>query len=129
MEIIYRADDGTEFEEYYKCEAYEKVKEAKDNSIIEQIHIFDADKDEVEIDVFMFETAIMEAYYVKFDSEEAAEFFNEQQYNYGYAAINKFTKLKANEVYCYDNADEAWSSITEQRIKLDEIEQLFRVEW
>ena len=126
MEIIYRADDGTEFEEYNECEAYEKAKEIKDSSIIEQIHVFDADKDEVEIDAFIFEAAIMEACYVKFDSEEAAEFFNEQQYHYGYAAINEFTKLKANEVYCYDNADEVWSSITEQRIKLDEIEQLFR---
>lgn len=125
MEIIYRADDGTEFEEYYECEAYEKIKDAKDSSIIEQIHIFDADKDEIEIDVFNLEVAIMEACYVKFDSQEAAKFFNEQQYYYGYAAINEFTELKANEVYCYDDEEEKWNSITEQREKLDEIERLF----
>ena len=126
MEIIYRADDGTEFEEYNECEAYEKAKEAKDSSIIEQIHVFDADKDEIDNVIIDLEIAIMDACYVKFDSQEAAEFFNEQQYHYGYAAINEFTELKANEIYCYDNADEVWNSITEEHEKLNEIERLFQ---
>ena len=71
MEIIYRADDGTTFENKDECEKYEN----HFNIIISEIHLYDENLKEFSMNNFYWEEKVR---FFKCDTEESFDFLLEE---------------------------------------------------
>lgn len=117
MEIIYRADDGKEFEDEDECLEYERLHNEKTNKMLSEIHAFTERGYEIKVGdgprEYDIENMLMETMYVTFDSEEALEFFDEQQEYYGYRPIHECAGYKDGDVYIYKDGADEWESTME----------------
>lgn len=117
MEIIYRADDGTEFRDEDECLEYERFHSEKAKKLLSEIHAFDRVGNEMKVgdgpNDYDLENMIARAGYVSFDSEEAFEFFDEQQDYYGYAKIGEWNRYTMGDVYIYKLNGDCWESANE----------------
>ena len=115
MEIIYRAKDGTEFDNEYDCENYENALECeklKDS-------LFWWTYRQVSIPV---STNADELYYFYIKSEEALDYMEEVFRNYGWSA---YDELEVGGVYYWNDIEESFYNIAEQIDRLnDDIKKL-----
>lgn len=117
MKVIYYADDGTEFETEEECLEYETLQNANTKKLLSEIHAFDMFNSKIIVGdglkEYSIEDMINHALYVTFDSDEALEFFNEQQEYYGYNPIHECTSSKKGDVYIYKDDGNGWESAME----------------
>ena len=121
MKVLYIADDGKEFEDEYECEKYEEIQKAKEQGFFDQIRALDSRYREIKLGDDL-EDILQDTMYVKFDSLEAADYFNDQLYEYGLETIGYTTNLKENVVYAYNDNINEWESVTE---KLEYYQDIF----
>lgn len=112
MKVIYYADDGTEFETEDECLRYEEIHNEKIKRLLSEIHAFTERKKKIKVidGPYDIENMIADTYYVIFDSREAWNFFNQQQEDYGYAAIKYSAVYRNGDVFLYQDTADSWVS-------------------
>lgn len=112
MKVIYYADDGTEFETEEECLRYEEMHNEKTKRLLSEIHAFTEHKKEIKVidGPYDIENMIADTYYAIFDSREAWNFFNQQQEDYGYAAIKYNNVYRNGDVFLYKDSVDDWVS-------------------
>lgn len=117
MKVIYIADDGKEFEDKDMCLEYEDIHNAKIKKLLSEIHAFTENGKEIKVggllDEYDIENMIRETMYVTFDSDEAFNFFNNQQEYYGYVSIIECTTYRDGDVFIYNDYTDEWISAKE----------------
>jgi hypothetical protein len=124
MKTIYIADDGKEFEDEDECLEYEKIEKMKAQNVINEIHAFDDNFKEINIKDYLESYnlcgMLRHIYHVKFDSLNAATYFDTLLNDYNDVRISKDNELKA-DIYTYNDMTNSWESATERLAQYQEI--------
>lgn len=130
MEIIYRADDGTEFESEKECRAYENKLSNLMHELRNGIFAYNHRRDRIgfnNVSIDDFESAFEQISYIKFDNQEAIDAFMEKADEIGCPyfenGINR--PLVPGERYFYDGNKDKWFCVEDEQYKLDEIAIVF----
>lgn len=118
MEIIYRAFDGEEFYTKKECLNYE-------TGFFEGTIAFDAGMQPLnqrEMEALEF---IDEAYYVKFETEQAAQTFNRMLYDSDDKSIISPVDYVQKGIYFWDEDNNYWHSLEHDMESLKEVAKLF----
>ena len=114
MEIIYKANDGTLFDDGYECEKYErglKEKELLDNGII----FLDYYNEKINTPIYNSE----KIYHIYFPTSENIELFNkiyEEENDDITVRLNKYEEIVPNRWYHFDDCEDTFFSY-EHKIK------------
>lgn len=119
MEIIYRADDGTEFYDEDSCVRYERRLANKERNLKSRFF----DRKGKEMDNTNIEECYEHGWYVEFASLEEAEFYNKETYE---LVGNTYFDGKPCEGRFYYDRDEAtWRNLEELYQEYAEILNVF----
>ena len=126
MEIIYKANDGTLFEDEYECEKYErglKEKELLDNGII----FLDYYNEKINTPIYNSE----KIYHIYFPTSESIELFDkayEVESDDIVERLNRYEEIVPNKWYHYDDLEDIFFSyehkIKENQEKIEEYDTL-----
>ena len=126
MEIIYKANDGTLFDDEYECEKHErglKEKELLDNGII----FLDYYNEKINAPIYNSE----KVYHIYFPTSESIELFNksyEVESDDIVERLNKYEEVVSNRWYHYDDLEGTFFSyeyrIKENQEKIEEYDTL-----
>lgn len=119
MKVVYYADDGTGFETYEECLEYEEMHINELNEMMLSTHVFDQDFKPLKIGDNLSDddvsTMLAHAWYVKFDSEQALNYFSYLQQEEGYdSLVTDFYDYRDNDVLIFDDGADAWISCLEK---------------
>lgn len=119
MKVVYYADDGTEFETYEECLEYEEIHINELNEMMLSTHVFDQNFKPLKIGDNLSDddvsTMLTHAWYVKFDSEQALNYFSYLQQEEGYdSLVTDFYDYRDNDVLIFDDGADAWISCLEK---------------
>ena len=132
MEIIYRADDGTEFESAEECREYENNATELMRALKNGVFAYDRDGNFIDFSEYGFDdlyNAFNSVFFVTFRNQEALDMFvvkaNE---DFGVPwfqdGLNK--PLVVGEKYFYDHGDrECWVCLEDEQKKLNKIADVF----
>ena len=131
MEIIYRADDGTEFETEKECRDHE-LKTADFFEECANVFAYD-DRENVvhfgDYDIENMDFAFNQIWFVQFATQKAIDIFLEKcQRDFGLLYINEDIRrdVKVGERYFYDVEKDKWVCLEDCYKKLDEIAEVFK---
>ena len=121
MEIIYRADDGTEFYDESDCERYEEIQRLSEMKLTSR---FWDRKGQPMVIEDLAET-VENAYYAELTTDEEATFIDDYVYEkVGCYIFEDGDDAKAGRYY-FDSYHEVWKNIEELNKKYKEVLAIF----
>lgn len=121
MEIIYRADDGTEFYNEYDCERYEEMQRLGEMKLTSRFW----DKNRRPMDIDDLAETVEHAYYAELTTDEEAAFIDSYVYEkVGCSIFEEEEDAKAGRYY-FDAYHEVWKDIEELNKKYQEVLAIF----
>lgn len=121
MEIIYRADDGTEFYNESDCKRYEERQRLNEMNLASRF--WDRQGQPIEIDD-LAET-VEHAYYAELVTDEEAAFIDDYAYErVGCCIFEEEEDAKAGRYY-FDSYHEVWKNIEELNKKYQDVLAIF----
>lgn len=130
MEIIYRADDGTEFTSERECRDYE-LKTADLFKELENVKAYDFDGTPVDFsryDLDHMEDAFQRIWHIQFNTEKAINVVIEHgksQYGLLYIEDDLHRPVKVGERYYYNCDKDVWFCLEDKYKELDKIAETF----
>lgn len=114
MEVIYRANDGTEFDDEYECRTHERV--LKEQELLNSGIIFlDSYREKIDTPIYNSETI----YHMYFPTVESMKILNkiyQDEYDDIVKKLNKNEETKPNIWYHWNDLEECFES-DEYKIK------------
>ena len=130
MEVIYRADDGTEFNSEQECFEYETKSAELFDALKHEIFAYDHRGDFLDLgnwDPEDLEYAFDRISYITFTTQNAIDLFMSKANDFGQPyfenGINR--QLVVGERYYYDEENEVWCCIEDKQRDLDELADIF----
>ena len=130
MEIIYRADDGTEFESEQECHEYETNNAELFKAMRYEMLAYDDQGNILDLgnwDPIELEYAFEQISYITFETQNAIDLFTSKAKDFGLPyfknGINR--PLVVGERYYYDFKNDIWRCIEDEQKKLNEIADVF----
>lgn len=121
MEIIYRADDGTEFYDEDDCERYEEIQRLSKMNLTSRF--WDSNGQLIVIEDLARTVEL--AYYAELTTDEEAAFIDDYAYErVGCCIFGDEDEPKAGRYY-YDDYHEVWKNIEELNKKYKEVLAIF----
>lgn len=121
MEIIYRADDGTEFYDEDECERYEERQRLDEKNLASRFW----DRNGRPMKIEDLAETIEHAYYAEFATDEEAAFIDVYVYDkVGCYIFEDDDEPKAGRYY-YDTYHETWKNIEELNEKYKKVLAVF----
>lgn len=121
MEIIYRADDGTEFYDESDCERYEEKQRLNEMKLASRF--WNSSGDPLLIEDLA--KTVEHAYYAELATDEEAAFID----NYAYERVGCYIFEDGDDAkagrYYYDTYYEVWKNIEELNKKYKEVLEIF----
>lgn len=111
MKIVYIAVDGCEFNDQTSCAEYEAQLEERKRVLLTETHAFDHKGQQIKGDISRI---LVRAAFIRFDSQEAFNFFNRLCVQQGFKPVDASCKFRKDDVYLYDSGADKWSSTIEQ---------------
>ena len=130
MEIIYRADDGTEFTSERECRDHE-LKTADLFKELENVKAYDFGGTPVDFsgyDLDHMEDAFQRIWHIQFNTEKAINVVIEHgksQYGLLYIEDDLHRLVKVGERYYYNCDENAWLCLEDKYKELDKIAKVF----
>lgn len=121
MEIIYRADDGTEFYDESDCERYEEIQRLSEMKLASRFW----DRNGRPMEIEDLAETVEHAYYAELATDEEAIFIDSYAYEkVGCCIFEDAGDAKAGRYY-YDTYHEVWKNIEELNKKYKEVLAVF----
>lgn len=129
MEIIYRADDGTEFENEKECREYE-CQTADFFAECANVHAYDDNGSPIHFNDYGFEdieVPLQEISYIRFCTQKAIDVFQVQGVRCGLLAIEAdiMRSIRVGERYYYDWDADEWVCLEDRYKELGKIADVF----
>ena len=133
MKIIYRSDDGREFETEQECIDYEKRAGKIIEICIEEVDAYDSNGDRIFFSLIDNEDELNEAlsdiFYIRFKTQKAINMFGSLVGELEVPAIRADTDLVyVNHRYFYDPKDDRWKSVESELYRINEYAKVFETE-
>lgn len=130
MEIIYRADDGTEFESEKECHQYETNNASLFQAMRDEMSAYDSRRNFLDLgnwDPEDLEYAFEKITYITFKTQNAIDLFTDKANYFGQPyfenGINR--QLVVGERYYYDEDKDVWCCLEDKQRELDQIATVF----
>ena len=131
MEIVYRADDGTEFETEKACRDYE-LKTADFFEECVNVRAYNDDGTVIDFkdyDIDRMEDAFQDIWFIQFTTQKAIDLFLEKgQHEFGLLYIDEDIRrnVEIGERYFYDADKDEWVCLENRYNELDKIAAVFK---
>lgn len=129
MEIVYRADDGTEFETEKECRDYE-LKTADFFEECVNVQAYNDDGEIIDFKAYDMEDmgyAFENISYIQFHTQKAIDLFIEKGHDCGLLEIDEDIKrpIQIGERYFYDWDIDEWICLEDRYKELNKIAEVF----
>lgn len=121
MEIIYRADDGTEFYDESDCERYEEIQRLSEMKLTSRFW----DRKGRPMEIEDLAETVENAYYAELATDEEAAFIDSYVYERVDCCIFEDGDEPRAGRYYYDTYYEVWKNIEELNKKYKEVLEIF----
>lgn len=133
MKIVYRSDDGREFETEQECIEYEKRAGKLIEICIEEVDAYDSNGDRIFFSLIDNEDELNEAlsdiFYIKFKTQKAINMFDSLV---GELDVPNFRGdiaiVEIGKRYFYDSKDDCWKSVESEQYRIDQYAKVFETE-
>lgn len=130
MKIIYRSDDGREFETEQECIDYEKRAGKLIEICIEEVDAYDSNGNRIYFSLIDNEDELNEAlsdiFYIKFKTQKAIDMFNALVGELEVPELgHDFAVVEIDKRYFYDSKDDCWKSVEGELYRISQYANVF----
>ena len=130
MKIIYKSDDGREFETEQECIDYEKRAGKLIEICIEEVDAYDSNGDRIYFSLLDNEDELNEAlsdiFYIRFKTQNAIDMFNALVGELDVPELrHDLTVIEIGKRYFYDSKDYCWKSVEGEQYRIDQYANVF----
>ena len=133
MKIIYKSDDGREFETEQECIDYEKRAGKLIEVCIEEVDAYDSNGDRIYFSLLDNEDELNEAlsdiFYIKFKTQNAINMFDALVGELDVPELrHDFAVVEIDKRYFYDSKDDCWKSVEGEQYHINQYANVFETE-
>ena len=133
MKIIYRSDDGREFETEQECIDYEKRAGKLIEVCIEEVDAYDSNGDRIFFSLIDNEDELNEAlsdiFYIKFKTQKAINMFDALVGELDVPNLREdMSIVEVGKRYYYESKDDCWLSVEGEQRRINEYAKVFETE-
>lgn len=130
MKIIYKSDDGREFETEQECIDYEKRAGKIIEICIEEVDAYDSNGDRIYFSLLDNEDELEEAFedifYIKFKTQKAIDMFDQLVGEFEVPNLRKdCAVIEIDKRYFYDSKDNCWKSVEGEQHRIEQYANVF----
>ena len=133
MQIIYKSDDGREFETEQDCREYENSTAKIIQTCIEEVDAYDGNGNRIYFslidDAGELEEAFENIWYIKFKTQKAIDVFDDLVGEFEVPNLREDMALvEVGKRYFFDSVDDCWKSVEGEQYRIDQRAMVFETE-
>ena len=130
MKIIYKSDDGREFETEQDCREYENSTGKIIETCIEEIDAYESNGNRIYFSLIdnadELEEAFEDIWYIKFKTQKAIDMFDDLVGEFEVPNLRKgVAVVEINKRYYYDSIKDCWTSVESELYRINEYAKVF----
>ena len=133
MKIIYKSDDGREFETEQDCREYENSTGKIIETCIEEVDAYDGNGNRIYFSLIdnadELEEAFEDILYIKFKTQNAIDMFDQLVGEFEVPNLREdMAMVNVGIRYFYDRQDNCWRSVEAEQYRINEYAKVFETE-
>ena len=133
MKVIYKSDDGREFETEQDCIDYEKRAGKLIEICIEEVDAYDSNGERIYFSLLdnedQLNKALSDIFYIKFKTQNAINMFDALVGELDVPVLREdFAVVEIDKRYFYDCKDDCWKSVEGELCRINEYANVFGTE-
>lgn len=129
MKIIYKSDDGREFETEQDCREYENSTGKIIEICIEEIDAYERNGERIYFSLIdnadELDYALDGIWYIKFKTQKAIDMFDQLVGEFNVPKLRGDVALEIDKRYFYDSKDDCWKSVEGEQYRIDQRAKVF----